>query len=130
MFRSENKCFFGDTNPNYMPNRIDTEKLSGMIKRKRGKMGLRKAAEIIDISAPTLSRIEQGKLPDIDTYLKICDWLGVSAEFFSISSTQDKDSTQKKVEASLRADKTLAPETVEALINMINLAYIQADTKD
>lgn len=32
----------------------------------------------IGISKATLSRIENGKTPEIDTFLKICDWLGVN----------------------------------------------------
>lgn len=29
----------------------------------------------IGISKPTLSRIERGKKPDIDTFAKVCKWL-------------------------------------------------------
>ncbi len=53
-----------------MATSIDSSKLSHMIKSKRGKQGLRTTAKDIGISAPTLSRIEQGNLPDIDTYVK------------------------------------------------------------
>ena len=112
-----------------MPQKIDTDKLSSMIKSKRGSIGLRKTAEDIKISAPTLSRIEQGNLPDIETYLKICEWLGVSADYFS-TSKEDEGSTKNNIVASLRADKTLPSETVEALIEMINLAYNQVKKTD
>lgn len=101
--------------------KIDTRKLSEMIKSKRGKRGLREvAAEIGEVSSSTLSRIELGNLPDIDTYLRICKWLEVSTEFFTDSA---EASTEKKIVAHLRADKTLPPETSEALIKMIKLAY-------
>lgn len=106
-----------------MASRINSEKLSSMIKSKRGKLGLRAAAKEIGISAPTLSRIEQGNLPDIETYVKICDWLKVNTSYFTQVSSDE--STQSMVTASLRADKTLPQDTVEALINMINLAYNQ-----
>lgn len=109
-----------------MANQVDSEKLSYMIKSMRGKKGLRETAKEIDISAPTLSRIEKGKLPDIDTYLKLCKWLNVSSDYFS-TSTQDKEDTQNVVISSLRADKTLSQETTEALINMINLAFKQVE---
>ncbi len=106
-----------------MASPIDSEKLSSMVKSKRGKMGLRAAGVEIGISAPTLSRIEQGNLPDIETYVKICEWLGVKTDYFT--GTISNESPQSTVTASLRADKTLPQETVEALINMINLAYNQ-----
>lgn len=108
-----------------MSSTLDTTKFSEMVKSKRGSIGLRTLATEIGISAATLSRIEQGNLPDIDTYLKVCDWLEVSSEFFTTSSSHS-DNTQKGVIAHLRADKTLPPDTAEALIQMINLAYAAA----
>lgn len=111
-----------------MATSIDSQKLSGMIKSKRGKQGLRTAAKEIGISAPTLSRIEQGNLPDIETYVKICEWLSVSTDYFT--SVTGSENTKSTVTASLRADKTLPQETVEALINMINLAYNQVKKAD
>ena len=56
-----------------------------MLKDKRGNKGLRAIAqEIGGVSFATLSRIEQGKIPDVDTFVKICKWLGVSTDTFII----------------------------------------------
>jgi transcriptional regulator with XRE-family HTH domain len=99
---------------------IDTRKLSDMIRSKRGERGLRDIAKEIDVSSSTLSRIEQGNLPDIETYVKLCRWLEVSTEFFTDSA---EDTTEKKIVAHLRADKALSKETSEALVKMIKLAY-------
>lgn len=109
-----------------MSSSLDTQKFSEMIKSKRGSKGLRALATEIGVSASTLSRIEQGNLPDIDTYLSLCDWLEVSPEFFT-KSNSEKNSAKSGVIAHLRADKTLPATTAEALIEMINLAY--ASTK-
>lgn len=65
-----------------MSTSLDTQKFSEMVKSKRGKKGLRQLASEIGISASTLSRVEQGNLPDIDTYLKLCEWLEVSSDYF------------------------------------------------
>lgn len=103
-----------------MPN-IDTLKLAEMLRSKRGRRGLREVAtEIGDVSSSTLSRVEQGNLPDIDTYVSLCKWLEVSTDFFTENA---EDSTEKKIVAHLRADKALSKETAEALIKMIKLAY-------
>ena len=59
-----------------------------MIKSKRGNRGLRDTAKEIGTSSPTLSRIENGNLPDIDTYLKICTWLDVPSDYFNKKATQ------------------------------------------
>lgn len=108
-----------------MSTSINTTKFSEMIKSKRGSKGLRILSSEIGVSASTLSRVEQGNLPDIETYLKLCEWLEVSTEFFT-----HQDSTAKEAKAGviahLRADKTLPSETAEALIQMINLAYESA----
>ena len=109
-----------------MSKSLNTVKLSEMLKSKRGSKGLRAIAiEIGDVSAPTLSRIEQGNVPDIDTFLKICTWLEVSPDFFTYSTSNQDEKTQHNVIAHLRADRTLPTETAEALIRMITLAYEQ-----
>lgn len=108
---------------------IDIQKLAEMIKSKRGSQGLRATAIEISklgppgkISSSTLNRIELGNLPDIDSYFLLCKWLGVSTDFFT-TGKQEEQSTEKLVEAHLRADRALPKETVEALIQMIKFAY-------
>ena len=103
---------------------LDTLKFSEMIKSKRGKKGLRQLAAEIGVSASTLSRVEQGNLPDIDTYIKLCEWLDVSTEYFT-SNTIDRN-VQSDIVAYLRADTTLPQATSDALIQMIELAYASA----
>ena len=54
-----------------------------MIKSKRGKKGLRETSkEIGNLSAATLSRIEQGKLSDFETFILVCKWLDVPTDTF------------------------------------------------
>lgn len=53
------------------------EKLGPLLKERRGEKGLRTIAREIGVSAATISRIERGKKPDIDSFRKICLWLEV-----------------------------------------------------
>jgi transcriptional regulator with XRE-family HTH domain len=112
-----------------MASQIDIRELAAVLKARRGKMGLRTLAEEIGgVSAPTLSRIEQGKVPDLDTYLRICRWLQVPADRFRTEGggkfgEEAGMETKDVVAAHLRADRELDPETSEALIRMIRLAY-------
>ena len=107
---------------------INVQSLAQMIKSKRSDRGLRETAkEIGGISVSTLSRVENGNLPDMDTYMKLCKWLDVPFDFFA-SETLSSDSKKNVVVANLRADKTLSPDMAEALIKMIDLAY--ANVKD
>ncbi len=106
---------------------MDIDKLAFMIKSKRGDKGLRVlATELGSISSSTLSRIEQGHLPDIDTYVVLCKWLGVSTDYFILNDEpKPSRTTVENIEFHLRADKTLPPKTAEALMTMIKLAYNQ-----
>lgn len=110
-----------------MPTLLNTELFSSMVKAKRGTLGLRAAAdEIGNISAATLSRIEQGNIPDVDTFIRVCHWLNVSSEIFILpegESIKRDISTQDVVVAHLRADKTLDPEASRTLIEVINHFY-------
>ena len=56
------------------------EDLGRRVQQKRGKLGVRAAAQQIGISHATLSRIERGHLPDLENYRKICVWLGEDPE--------------------------------------------------
>ncbi|PKK36810.1 hypothetical protein BWI96_10595 [Siphonobacter sp. SORGH_AS_0500] len=107
-----------------MESTLNTELLAGMVKSKRGAKGLRTIAEEIGgVSAPTLSRIEQGKIPDVDTFIKICKWLDTSTDTFILNSADGSISNKDIVVAHLRADRELATDTVNMLIKMIDLAY-------
>lgn len=114
---------------------LNINELAKQLRAKRGTRGLRAVAqEIGDISASTLSRVEQGKIPDLDTFLRLCRWLGASPDQFTSATREtpeDKDrdgeSTQQTVIAHLRADRTLDPATAEALARMIEMAYAAAE---
>jgi transcriptional regulator with XRE-family HTH domain len=112
---------------------LNTERLAAMVRAKRGKRGLREVAkEIGNVSASTLSRVEQGKVPDLETFFELCKWLNVGPEEFTggnLNADQDAASTPEKIEIHLRADRTLEPETVDALITMVKLAYEAARRK-
>ena len=108
-----------------MEKELRTDLLAGMIKSKRGDMGLRKAAKEIEISSATLSRIEQEKLPDVETFIKICKWLGVTTDTFIETDDVEiqSSSNKERIIAHLRADRVLPKETMMALTKLIELAY-------
>lgn len=41
---------------------------------------LRTAAKKAGVSVSTLCRVENGKIPDLMTYAKVCAWLGISMD--------------------------------------------------
>lgn len=107
-----------------MTSELNIDLLASRIKTKRGSEGLRKTATDIDISAATLSRIEQGKIPDVDTFIKICKWLGESTDTFTqVKPKRGKQMNQQTIVAHLRAEKELDRDMVEIIASMIEKAY-------
>jgi transcriptional regulator with XRE-family HTH domain len=108
-----------------MATTLNSDLLAGMIKERRGKRGLREiSAEIGGVSPATLSRIEQGKIPDVDTFIKLCKWLETPTDTFIIDhSKAELKSNKDHIVAHLRAERELKPSTVEMLLQMINMAY-------
>jgi transcriptional regulator with XRE-family HTH domain len=100
-----------------MPQEIDAKALAEAIVRRREgkKLTVRAAAaEMESVSSSTLSRIERGNLPDLDTYMRICRWLNVDPAYFASEPTGKKadrrDSVLQKEDiiTHLRADKGVA----------------------
>lgn len=115
-----------------MAHEIDTAKLAAALRdqRKERDLGVRAAAvEVGGVSASTLSRIEKGNLPDLDTYLRVCRWLGRPPTYFAVDSAiGDSDMPQlpDDLVVQLRADRTLDERTRDALVTMIRTAYAAA----
>ena len=110
-----------------METQFDIQQLAALVKNKRGTKGLRAVAEEIGgVSASTLSRVEQGKIPDLGTFTRLCHWLEISPERFmgDISGKEsDAPETPDVIAAHLRADRALDPKTAEALAAMIRGVY-------
>ncbi|WP_223568241.1 helix-turn-helix domain-containing protein [Agrobacterium tumefaciens] len=93
------------------------EKLGEMISSRRGTLGVRAAASEIGISPATLSRIENGHVPDLATFAAICRWLGEDpARFLGM---QPSNSDAQPASVHLRKKKTLSIDTAVALGGMI-----------
>src|SRR5262245_22351598 len=96
-----------------MASYVEIERLAVLLKAKRGKRGLREIAdEMGEVSPSTLSRIENGKMPDMDTFLRVCDWLEIAPSELIKSqkvSTLPEVSSLDMIEVQLRASKELEP---------------------
>ncbi len=99
---------------------IRLEQLGAATKDKRGNRGIREIAKEIGISPATLSRIETGKQPDLDTFTKICRWLEVNpAEVLSVTGKNDEQMFAQNAYVQFRAEKTMNSETAKRLGEMI-----------
>jgi transcriptional regulator with XRE-family HTH domain len=108
-----------------MPRRpIDT--LGPMVRKKRGSRKLRETAKEIGIGSATLMRIESGRIPDVETFGKLCDWLGENpAAFLGLKELQQNapsNQTAVTFAGHFKSDRTPNLQTVEALAKMMLLA--------
>ena len=118
---------------------INTEELGRAIRRRREELALslRDVADQTSVSASTLSRIENGTgKPDADNIARLTKWLDMPIERImhqGRDETNDAkavvyyphESTPEIVEAHLRADRNLSPETADALSQLFRVAYSQ-----
>lgn len=119
-------------------NLVNTIELGRAIRRKREELGmsLRDVADETSVSASTLSRIENGTgKPDADNIARLTGWLNVPMERIMGGRHAEgeeeavvyfpQESTPEIVEAHLRADRNLSPETAKALSELFRVAYAQ-----
>ena len=118
---------------------VNTVELGRAIRRKREELGLslRDVADETGVSASTLSRIENGTgKPDADNIARLTGWLQMPMERVMGAHTADgaeeapvvyfpHEATPDIVEAHLRADRNLTPETAKALSELFRVAYQQ-----
>ncbi|MDT4966407.1 MAG: hypothetical protein QOJ64_1144 [Acidobacteriota bacterium] len=118
---------------------VNTAELGRAIRRKREEAGLslRDVADETSVSASTLSRIENGTgKPDADNIARLTAWLDVPMERImgghQVHGEESRavvyypqESTPEIVEAHLRADRNLSPETAKALSELFRVAYAQ-----
>jgi transcriptional regulator with XRE-family HTH domain len=115
---------------------INPVELGDRVRAKRRSEGLsiRELAAKIGVSAPTLSRVENGRhLPERENLLKIARWTGVSIDPPSGGGKRARvrdraihapnASTVEAVEMHLRADKTLTRTDADTLSELFRLAY-------
>ena len=118
---------------------VNTEELGRAVRRRREELGLslRDVAAKTSVSASTLSRIENGTgKPDADNIARLTSWLEVPMERILGGPQGQADAappvvyyphepTPEIVEAHLRADRNLTPETASALSELFRVAYTQ-----
>ena len=102
--------------------RLTMATLGVRVKEKRGSRKLREVATEIGISAATLMRIENGRVPDLGTFGKICKWLDIDPRpLLGLESKLEvhEEPAVYRVSAHLKLDQNPNPKTVNALAKMI-----------
>ena len=100
--------------------RLTLQNLGTEVRKKRGNGGLRETAREIGTSAPTLSRVESGKMPDLQTFSKLCRWLEVDpGEILNVTPQRMEEAADMIASAHLKAKPEISPATARAFTNLI-----------
>ena len=109
--------------------KFDGEAFFAALDAERVSRGLtwKKVAEQSRVPASTLTRMSQGRRPDVDSLAALCAWSGLAAENFTRREGGEPQSASPlaQISAYLRADPNLSKEGVQALEAIIKTAYQQ-----
>ncbi len=76
------------------------------------------------ISASTLTRMKQGKRPDVDSMAALASWARLDVDTFIDRGDQGEErAVLPQISALLRADPSLDPESATAIEEVIRVAY-------
>jgi transcriptional regulator with XRE-family HTH domain len=76
------------------------------------------------VSASTLTRIAQGRRPDVDGLAALAAWSGLTTdEYVRSENERPKPEPLAKISTYLRSDKNLSPEAAKALDALIKATY-------
>lgn len=89
------------------------------------KITWKQVAKESGVSASTLTRLAQGKRPDVDSMAALLAWSGLKADSFirRAGKVQGKAEPLAEVTALLRADRNLSRDGAIALESLIKAAY-------
>lgn len=113
--------------------RYQVSDLAQLVKahRERNRLSLRGAARESGVSFNTLARVEKGHIPDLETFTRIAEWVGVApARFFGDSASPPK-STPDTIEVHLLADPALSESAAREIASVVRQFYsrlVEPDT--
>lgn len=93
--------------------------------RKTKTLSWKKVADQSKVSASTLTRMGQGRHPDADSLTMLSAWAGLNpADFVTDEDLKAKEvESLPKIMALLRADPNLSPDSIEAIQEVLAVAY-------
>lgn len=108
--------------------RLDVGSLIAALNAEREGRGLswRKLAQEAGVSPSSLTRMQQGKLPDVNTFTALTHWLRMPAEQFMAQGKhvlQAKPHPMAVVSTLLRGKREMTPEALKALQQLVQAAF-------
>jgi len=94
--------------------------------RRTKSLSWRQLAQKAGVSPSTLTRMSQGKRPDVDSFAALIRWLGISADRFVRGASREakaQPGLMAEISTFLRARRELSPESAQALEEIMRAAY-------
>jgi transcriptional regulator with XRE-family HTH domain len=93
--------------------------------RESRKKTWKQVAREAQISASTLTRMAQGKRPDVDSLAALVSWSGLRSDDYMVrqEGAPDAPDTITQVVGYLRADANLSPEAAAAIEQVLRATY-------
>ena len=92
--------------------------------RQSRKLTWKQVAKESGVSASTLTRMSQGRRPDLDGLAALCSWAGLDAsDFVLMDGDKEHPEPLAMISTYLRGDPHLTPEAVAALDELIKATY-------
>lgn len=90
----------------------------------------RQVAEAARVSASTLTRMGQGRRPDVDSLAALCRWSGLDADAFMRPRGESKDAPEPLalISSSLRSDPNLSADAADLIDELVKTTYARLRT--
>jgi len=100
------------------------ESLDG--ERRSRSLNWKDVADEAGVSQSTMTRLGQGKRPDVDSFARLVAWAGIDADAFVIAKRPEQEGGfLAHLPTYLRADPNLSDKGIESLEAIIKAAYDQ-----
>lgn len=108
--------------------RLNVEALIAALnaERKAREISWRKLAQEAEVSPSSLTRMQQGKLPDVNTLTALTHWLRMPAEAFTTGGEPthgDRPHPLAVASTLLRGKREMTPEALKALDELVQAAF-------
>ena len=108
--------------------RLDVESLIAALNAEREDRGLswRKLALEAGVNPSSLTRMQQGKLPDVNTFTALIHWLRMPIDQFmasGLSGPSQEPNPMAVVSTLLRGKREMTPEALKALDELVQAAF-------
>ena len=94
---------------------LSIEDFGRLLAAKRGGRGVRAAALEAGVTHSTFSRVENGHMPDLKTFAKLCKWLARDPREFLGIDVSEATASRPRAVVHFKKKKTVQVETAKAL---------------